>query len=98
LPSSPLLPYTTLFRSQLRSALSNMNPGPAPGFCYLHGTFFGYIMVSIQSQQTGESHEQPPAWLRHCLQREQLPPETCPLRPRCRSEEHTSELQSRENL
>src|SRR5690606_41962041 len=86
LPTSPLFPYTTLFRSNfLRELRSNPELLAKQALVHSEGSAFaaakGLHMPTLELRaSTGKDHSQPG------------------LPYRDRSEEHTSELQSRENL
>src|SRR5690625_6959171 len=83
-PASTLFPYTTLFRSQHHDTFG---PGPEPGVWveFLEGFFF----TVFEWDEADEQH--------HCCG--VLPCGVqCDVRIGCRSEEHTSELQSRGHL
>src|SRR5207302_3519044 len=89
-PSSTLFPYTTLFRSQLRPLLRvgarrrPLSSSPIPIFGPLQPHFsIRHAHGPVSFAISGWNSSVGPGWL--CL----LPK---------RSEEHTSELQSRENL
>src|SRR5207302_9854974 len=84
-PRSPLVPYTTLFRSTGPGRRRNRGPG-APGSPPA-------ATASDRSGDTGPDTDQDHRRAAHRPMR--LLPVGCPVR---RSEEHTSELQSRENL
>src|SRR5690606_41302961 len=90
-PASPLLPYTTLFRSAAEHLPVTRRPARAmaagqqretpldPGTHFVRGTQGDLALMA------GDAAE------RHLL-------DETDIQPTLRSEEHTSELQSRENL
>src|SRR5207302_9668394 len=82
-PRSTLFPYTTLFRS---------TADPNRTARILEGRIACRAFPVIVMTSNGE-REFPPAFLRRCLHLEIREPNA-----EQRSEEHTSELQSRENL
>src|SRR3712207_7568131 len=90
-PRSTLFPYTTLFRSALVSDASI-------GFLFLGGVIPGLLMalaqmiiVAITARQKNFPVEEP-------VPLRELPRITWHAFPSLRSEEHTSELQSRQYL
>src|SRR5690606_40556330 len=93
-PRSPLFPYTTLFRSELVARAARHAPLSA-GEARAPGARALALRLSARFRlRLGRGSARPPS---HRLRREPAP------RPRRRaeagrSEEHTSELQSRENL
>src|SRR5690606_41245035 len=97
-PGSPLFPYTTLFRSQFDEMLRLLQMAVADwGLAYLTSPDIGTI---VSHSSLGD--EPPPSDLDTM---EALVTEVSPTLAgviedgrRRRSEEHTSELQSRENL
>src|SRR5207253_11159725 len=97
-PSSPLFPYTTLFRSYTPySRWSGEGEGSAVGGVEIHATTFLNLM-------NGDWLRRPSGWLEDLLFilcGGALGAIACQLRPLPlfgRSEEHTSELQSRGHL
>src|SRR5690606_42085982 len=92
-PRSPLFPYTTLFRSQFVAALLN-DLG-------IELTAFG-VDVEYLPDSEGVLTDKVGMVLRILLNRlpfiENMASRVLTHRPAMRSEEHTSELQSRENL
>src|SRR3712207_8544934 len=83
-PRSTLFPYTTLFRSRLRLARSGPVPGSSPIPTSTIPTF-GRILLFIRGSVPRNRH--------HNRRRCQFPEPVLD-----RSEEHTSELQSRQYL
>src|SRR5207302_6508635 len=96
-PSSPLLPYTTLFRSAFASA--PFAAGVSSGFCTLYLTIFRSIFIAILCfpviYPSGANSSLRLQCNTHLPQATPAPRSSS---KRTRSEEHTSELQSRENL
>src|SRR5690606_41708567 len=87
-PSSPLSPYTTLFRSQRRQCRS-LCPAELARGCRLGATY-----GTRQTHGGAARREQ-----ERCDRYRRPEPLALTNKPRyLRSEEHTSELQSRENL
>src|SRR5207247_9562440 len=94
-PISPPLPYTTLFRSSLRCppAASSRQAGSRPQCCSWHFRLpefqlrSCYCIVSVCAPMPST-----------CLRSRQNSRSRQALPPRLRSEEHTSELQSRVDL
>src|SRR5690606_41474798 len=87
-PRPTLFPYTTLFRSNLtdRTDLPNVGTSPAPA-----------RRAGRRHVRTAPTFEPAPRILAPSDTRPRWP--SCPSKSyRWRSEEHTSELQSRENL
>src|SRR5690606_41913517 len=90
-PSSTLFPYTTLFRSK--------NPFAGASF-FVNPSYAGRVLASIEEAKEHEAAlrevaRQPTAvWLDRIAALERVPRALAAAR----SEEHTSELQSRENL
>src|SRR5690606_40450470 len=89
-PSSTLFPYTTLFRSPylryVREDRLGLNFARNTGAQTASAKYIAYIDDDAQAE---------PQWLEAIL----VGFETAKPQPACvRSEEHTSELQSRENL
>src|SRR5690606_41618241 len=90
-PRSTLFPYTTLFRSYQNPSRS---PDPAPNrLTYKENSrrYFYPAAVSPGLCPRARGQTSPPMFP---ASRSSAPPPVCALR----SEEHTSELQSRENL
>src|SRR3712207_8043351 len=81
-PRSTLFPYTTLFRSCSKN-VSRLSP-------------FHYDIIIIQPVLIACRSPRPGAQALFTLPR--TPPASSPAPPLCRSEEHTSELQSRQYL
>src|SRR5690606_40560273 len=95
-PVSTLLPYTTLFRSSLRVAghdLANMNDGQLAKF---RSSTLGFIFqqYNLMPVLTALDNVELPLLLTSLSSKERKKRAQTALR----SEEHTSELQSRENL
>src|SRR5690606_41182794 len=91
-PSPPLFPYTTLFRSLLRLGVLPLlgRLGPwfvASSFDRRPGPAGGWRINRVEQLPCGELAGRPFESVRDGF-----------VGWRCRSEEHTSELQSRENL
>src|SRR5690606_40970208 len=84
LPSSPLFPYTTLFRSRAMLQLYRRDGG------------FDWASVLEQVAANGELDNAGGREALHAYLRDMS--ESVPSGYAARSEEHTSELQSRENL
>src|SRR5690606_41816326 len=85
-PGSPLFPYTTLFRSASPPSSTNASPPTAPGPSSNRSA--SRTAAERRTAVTSRRHtpaEPPAQWRIVCL-------------VGVRSEEHTSELQSRENL
>src|SRR5690606_41183958 len=97
-PRPPLFPYTTLFRSQLRSV------SPTSGCSIL--TTSAPMSANSRPQNGPAATLQISITLTPCsvvscfniVAYSSGRPNLLPRYPNCRSEEHTSELQSRENL
>src|SRR5690606_42130495 len=91
-PRSPLFPYTTLFRSLGGSRESRGGSSPAPWRYAKQGT-----RRSVSAAQCTGSWRRSPSRTprRRCRVAARRRRESFPA---ARSEEHTSELQSRENL
>src|SRR5690606_40924954 len=90
-PSDTLFPYTTLFRSQIAAIADQKRP--LDGF--REGDLDMPEPLFIEARPRGETFNAPPL----ALERLALDPDRlCERLDTCRSEEHTSELQSRENL
>src|SRR5690606_40037367 len=85
-PTSPLFPYTTLFRSERLRAAAHSRRG------HEHPARLRKGRPGAQRQQLRGQDPDPLQLLPLLLRRAQE------RQPRPRSEEHTSELQSRENL
>src|SRR3712207_8157760 len=83
-PRSTLFPYTTLFRS-LVSILLQRRASPSPSFIYISNL----ILLSMLNLELTPRPPTPHPSLAF------IPASPCPY---CRSEEHTSELQSRQYL
>src|SRR5690606_41795103 len=97
-PSVTLCPYTTLFRS-CAGAITNF-PAPAtPERPWKRGSTDEFSTLGQQDRPDrpghgDDHHRQQPGEREH----HRLQERPCGLRGPVRSEEHTSELQSRENL
>src|SRR5207302_11154932 len=89
-PTHPLFPYTTLFRSRPVGPDSLGEPGAVPGVTFLlvhrAGNVRPAVGDALPAGAAGEPEREPDAEAVRAA------------RPLIRSEEHTSELQSRENL
>src|SRR3712207_7441665 len=83
-PRSTLFPYTTLFRSHLPVGVVGRRVGVLLGFASLFVFLLGRLFTPIERNEVSKTT------VRYAVV--QLPV------PDCRSEEHTSELQSRQYL
>src|SRR5207302_11265682 len=96
-PMRTPFPYTTLFRSE-EAAMWKRNIGLAASFCmgFLASASLLHVVVRAQqSERPGHSHDNPIDVPRDLSGLSIKNPR---IRVVHRSEEHTSELQSRENL
>src|SRR3712207_7482619 len=82
-PRSTLFPYTTLFRSISLSVLRVVAPTPAVGISFVVGAAAAAFLLGYLTPHPDDDG---------------LPPAEPPVDPESRSEEHTSELQSRQYL
>src|SRR5690606_41720755 len=93
-PAASLFPYTTLFRSRLRAAsvarLQQRAEAQVPGA----GAALGVAVAEEDGSEHGIDAEEHAAGVDHRVDRHLV----TTLPDAARSEEHTSELQSRENL
>src|SRR5690606_40974467 len=89
-PPPTLFPYTTLFRSCTRRAALRRSVDRSAGFCPIAPRARQTLLDGARAQQTCRSAESARIHRRAAARKR-----TSSLR---RSEEHTSELQSRENL
>src|SRR5690606_40500873 len=86
-PRSTLFPYTTLFRSILENGVVDLFTFLRPHVAYEFGDYFGRVEYVVTKYPVDKRHHE--GILGRLLRLN-----GCALR----SEEHTSELQSRENL
>src|SRR5207253_10047688 len=93
-PSLPLCPYTTLFRSAA-GFVSTDDHGRVHG---LDDVYAAGDVTQFPVKQGGIATQQADSVAAAIAARAGAPVEPAPFRPRRRSEEHTSELQSRGHL
>src|SRR5690606_40140469 len=93
LPTPPLLPYTTLFRSLEAAGKDPVNNRRATNL----GTFRAYVVAYLRSHP-GVNQDMTLLVRQRDPTAQGIPLEIYCFSADVRSEEHTSELQSRENL